>query len=145
MGAMSVNPNSSQPMTSGSAQAPANFSVPAESALGVIDQARYSMDRSRVLGQAVDTLRNQPPGTAVVVTENASRWGNREFGGMHYEGMSVSEPMSVQQAIDQASLAKIGRPGDMEHSYVVYKSVMASQVDTKGVSMMTFEQANQLR
>jgi hypothetical protein len=139
-----VNPNSSQPMVNPTVQQPADWAGLGRSIDGMAGLYRYNADRSRVLGDAVDMLRNQPQGQAVVVTESASRYGNNAFGGVHYNGMSVSEPMSVQDAIDRASAATITRPGDIQKSYVVYKDAVCP-ANTHGASMMTFEQANNLR
>ena len=141
---MDVNPNSRAPLNSGSVNQPGDPVGLGQSIDGLAGIYRYNHDRSQALGQAVEKLRGQPPGTAVVITESATKYGNSAVGGTHYDGTTVGRKQSVESAIREVNGAKLSSPDNISRSYVVYTG-NACPADTGKASVMSVEDANRMR
>ncbi len=141
---MDVNPNARAPLNTGSVNKPGDPVGLGKSIDDLASLYRYNHDRSQVLGQAVEALRGKPPGTAVIITESATKYGNKAFGGTHYDGMSMGRTQSVESAIREVNGAHLSAPNKVSHSYIVYTG-NTCPADTGNASVMSVEEANRRR
>lgn len=143
---LDVNPNSRAPLNSGSANQPGDPVGLGKSIDGLAGLYRYNHDRSQALGQAVEKLRGQPPGTAVVITESATTYGNKAFGGTHYDGTTVGRTQSIESALREVNGERVNAPNKVSNSYVVYTgNENVCPANTGKASIMSMEEANRLR
>jgi hypothetical protein len=143
---MQVDPNAGTPLTQGTlnTSAAANIFSLGKPVGGLIDLYRYNHDHTQAMGEAADKLKYQPNGSAVIVTESGTKWGDRNFGGVHYDGTSVGRAQSIDSAIDEINGPHLNAPNDVSHSYIVYKDD-ACPADTHGVYAVSVEDANSMR
>lgn len=141
---MDVNANSRAPLNSGSANKPGDPVGLGKSIDGLAGLYRYNHDRSQALGQAVEKLRGQPPGSAVIITESGTKYGNKAFGGTHYDGTTVGRKQSVESAIREVNGPHLSSPDNVSRSYIVYTG-NSCPADTGKASVMSVDEADRLR
>jgi hypothetical protein len=141
-----VDPTARSPMNQGTLNTravPDIFTI-SKSSASVIDTYRLGHDRAQSMADAADKLRYQPNGSAVIVTEWGKRWGDSNFGGVHYDKTTVGEAQSVDSAIRQINGLHLTAPNDVFHSYIVYKDD-GRPTDTGGVHAIPMEEVNRMR
>ncbi len=143
---MEVDPNARTPMIQGTQNTPAvgNILSLRKPVLGLFDMYRYNHDHAQSMGKAADKLKYQPNGSAVIVTEWGTRWGDRNFGGVHYDDTSVGRVQSIESAIDEINGPHLNAPNNVSRSYIVYKDD-SCPADTGGVQAVSVEDANRMR
>ena len=90
--------------------------------MNLVDLYRFNADRDGAINQAKHDLQSKPYGSAVVITQSATSYGDANFSFSHYDGVTSQSFDNANQANNWLGLPTLQRPRESSTSILVVKT-----------------------